>query len=449
MTARVHEFRLDVPDPVETVFDWHGRPGAFARLVPPWQPVRLISESRSLRDGSATLGLPAGRTWVAEHLPAEYQDGRQFADRLVSRPFIVPVHWHHRHSFEPAAGGCTLVDRVTTSLPAVMLRGMFGYRHRQLADDLAAHRATAHHPRLTVAITGSSGLVGSALVPFLTTGGHRVIRLVRRPAASADERQWVPERPDPAMFGGVDAVIHLAGSTIAGRFTASHKDEIRSSRVEPTRLLARAAASASVPLFVSASAIGWYGSDRGDEVLDESASPGDGFLAEVVHDWEAAAIEGSSSAPTMRVVRVRTGIVQSPRGGALGLQRPLFAAGLGGPIGDGRQWLSWIGIDDLVDIYLRALTDPELEGAVNAVAPHPVQQREFAETLGRVIHRPAVIPIPRLGPRLLLGKEGETEVASASQRVAPAKLLARGHRFRFRGLEPALGHLLHGSGGSR
>jgi uncharacterized protein (TIGR01777 family) len=445
MTKSVHEFRLELPDPADVVFDWHRRPGALARLLPPWQPVRIEHESDSLREGSAVLRLPAGRRWVAEHLRGEYVEGLRFADRLASRPFVLPLTWHHRHDVEPRDRGCVLVDRVTTLLPASVLRGMFGYRHRQLVDDLAAHRATADLPRLTIAVTGSSGLVGSALVPFLTTGGHRVIRLVRRPPGAPDERRWDPASPDPAMLAGVDAVVHLAGEPIAGRFTAEHKDRIRSSRIEPTRLLARAAASASVPVFASASAIGIYGATRGDELLDESSGVGDGFLADVVRDWEEAAASGAAAESATRVVLVRTGIVQSPRGGALRLQRPLFAAGLGGPMGGGRQWLSWIGIDDLVDVYLRAITDPELRGPVNAVAPNPVRQRDYARALGRVLHVPAVLPTPRLGPRLLLGREGEREVASASQRVVPARLLAAGHAFRFPHIEPALGHLLRGS----
>ncbi|HSI26827.1 MAG TPA: TIGR01777 family oxidoreductase [Aeromicrobium sp.] len=446
--SRVHEFRLDVADPVDVVFDWHRRTGALARLLPPWQPVRIVQEAADLRDGVTVLGFPAGRTWVAQHLADEYVDGRQFADRLTSRPFVLPIAWHHRHDFEADGSGSAVVDRVTTAVPDAFLREMFAFRHRQLAADLAAHRRTADLPHLTVAVTGSSGLVGSALVPFLTTGGHRVVRLVRRPPSAPDERRWDPERPDAEALAGIDAVIHLAGAPIAGRFTAQHKERIRSSRVGPTRLLAEAARTASVPVFVSASAIGFYGADRGDEAVDEGAAPGEGFLAEVVRDWEAAALVGAESGSAMRVVLIRTGIVQSPRGGALRLQRPLFAAGVGGPIGNGRQWVSWIGIDDLLDIYLRALTDPGLHGAVNAVAPEAVRQKQYAATLGRVMHRPAVLPTPRLGPRILLGREGEHEVALASQRVVPTELLDRGHTFRFPQLEPALAHLLGGSVGA-
>lgn len=435
---RVHEFRLAVPDPVDEVFAWHRRPGAFPRLLPPWQPTRIEREAADLADGAAVLRFPGGRRWVAQHLPEEYVDGRSFADRLVSRPFLVPVSWHHRHDFEPASGGTAVIDRVTTSLPRRVLEPMFAYRHRQLADDLAAHRLAAGTPSLTVAITGASGLVGSALAAFLSTGGHRVLRLVRHRPAAPDERAWDPEAPDPAALDGVDAVVHLAGHSIAGRFTAEHKALIRSSRVEPTRLLARAAEAAGVTVFVSASAIGFYGADRGDQVLTEHSDPGDDFMARVVRDWEEAAL---GSAARMRVVTVRTGIVQSPRGGALRVQRPLFAAGLGGPMGSGRQWQSWIGIDDLVDVYHRSLVDERLRGPVNAVAPHPVRQHDFAAALGEALHRPARLPTPSFGPRLLLGAEGAQEVAFANQRVLPTRLLELGHRFRFTRVGDALRHL--------
>lgn len=434
------EFSQDLPDPVDEVFDWHQRPGALARLLPPWQPVRVGREAADLRDGRVVLRLPAGRTWVAQHEADEYVGGRQFADRLASRPFVLPMRWHHLHRFEPRDGGARVVDRVGTDVPARLLRTMFDFRHRQLAGDLAAHRWAKESPRLTVAITGASGLVGSALAPFLTTGGHRVIRLVRHQPERVDERRWDPTDPDPNVLAGVDAVVHLAGASIAGRFTVAHKHQVQTSRIEPTRRLAQAAAEAGVETFVSASAIGFYGADRGDELLDEGSEAGDGFLARVVRDWEGAALE--SAGEGMRVALIRTGIVQSPRGGALRLQRPLFAAGLGGPLGGGDQWLSWIGIDDLVDVYHRALLDPRVDGVVNAVTPHPVRQAGYAAALGRTLRRPAIVPTPSIGPRLLLGREGEREVALASQRVAPTRLAELGHEFRYPHLELALRHLL-------
>lgn len=436
---------LEIPFPPAEVFGWHARPGAVHRLTPPWQPVRVVAEAPSLRRGEAVFSLPAGRRWVARHDPSAYVDGERFVDELVSRPFVLPVRWRHEHAVTPSGGGARLTDRVATTAPDRLLAPMFRYRHRQLLDDLTAHAwARELHPApLTVAVTGTTGLVGSALVPFLTGGGHRVVRLVRHAPQAQDERQWDPDDPAPGLLHGVDAVVHLAGASIAGRFTDEHRAAVRESRVGPTRRLAEAAATAGVSAFVSASAIGLYGADRGDrsnEVLTESSERGEGFLAEVVADWEDAARPAAEAG--VRTVLVRTGIVQSPRGGALRLQRPLYAAGLGGPIGGGHQWLSWIGIDDLLDVYLRALVDERLHGAVNAVAPTPVTGADYARALGHAVHRPAVLPVPPLGPRLLLGADGAREVALASQRVRPAVLEALDHRFRFPTLEPALRHLL-------
>lgn len=197
-----------------------------------------------------------------------------------------------------------------------------------------------------------------------------MIRLVRRAPAGPGERRWNPDDPHPELLTGVDAVIHLAGASIAGRFTDEHRRAIRDSRVGPTRRLAELAAATGLETFVSASAIGFYGACPGGPVTEESGR-GDGFLADVVAQWEDAAAAAEQAG--VRVVRVRTGVVQSPRGGILRVLAPLFRLGLGGRVGDGAQWLSWIGIDDLVDIYLRALWDTDLTGPVNAVAPEPVR----------------------------------------------------------------------------
>lgn len=449
-------YSSELEAPRDEVFSWHARPGAFTRLSPPWQAMRLRREADSLRDGIAELALPGGLRWVAEHQASGYDPPRQFADELgsgglASLPARWVMKWRHIHEFDDLGDGRTLMtDRVETPVPGALLRPMFVYRHRQLADDLAAHqRAKAHGLQpLTVAVSGASGLVGSALTAFLSTGGHRVIRLVRHTAGSPDERQWNPDDPDRDLLAGIDAVIHLAGASIAGRFTAQHRRVIRDSRIGPTRRLAELVAdTASGPnALICASAVGYYGYDRGDDVLTEDSQRGDGYLADVVADWEDALAPAEQSGT--RVVRVRTGIVQSPRGGTLRLMRPLFAAGLGGRLGSGRQWLPWIGIDDLIDIYHRALWDTGLSGPVNAVAPHPVRNSDYTKTLGRVLRRPTILPVPGLGPRLLLGAQGARELACASQRVLPARLSEAEHRFRAPELEPLLRHLLGRAGGA-
>jgi uncharacterized protein (TIGR01777 family) len=439
-----------VDAPTYEVFDWHTRPGAITRLSPPWQPVRVVAEADSLQNGRAELGLPGGLRWVADHQPDGYDPPRRFVDSigtegLASWPVRLAVRWRHTHDFDDLGDERTrMTDRVATPIPASALRAMFAYRHRQLADDIAAHRLAAAQglAPMTVAVTGSSGLVGSALTAFLTTGGHRVIHLVRRAATKPDERQWNPDDPDPDLCNGVDAIIHLAGASIAGRFTESHRAAIRDSRIAPTRRLAELIAkSADGPkVLICASAIGYYGYERGDQTLTEDSDRGEGFLADVVDEWELAATAAEDGG--VRVVRVRTGIVQSPRGGTLRLLLPLFRAGLGGRVGAGQQWFSYIGIDDLVDVYHRGLWDTELSGPVNAVAADPVRNVDYTRTLAKVLRRPAVLPVPRLGPRLLLGEQGARELACANQRVLPARLQQAAHRFRRADLDQTLRHLL-------
>ena len=450
-------FTSVVDAPQDEVFAWHARPGAITRLMPPWPPVQVEQEASSVRGGQAVLRLPAGVRWVAAHQPGDYDPPREFTDVLTSLPLAAVLPWRHTHQFTPAGPRATRVtDVVQTPLPARVLRPVFAYRHRQLADDLAAQaRARELCPDpLTIAVTGSGGLIGTALTALLSTGGHRVIRLVRRPPRHAGERYWDPDDPAPDLLSGVDAVIHLAGASIAGRFTPGRKQEIRDSRITPTRRLAELAAASVTAdatgsvttgaprpgAFVTASAIGIYGPDRGDEVLTETSDRGDGFLADVVAGWEDAAAPAAQAG--LRTVQVRTGIVQSPRGGMLRLLYLLFEAGLGGRLGSGRQWLSWIGLDDLLDIYLRAVTDPALSGPVNAVAPAPVRNAGYTAALAGVLHRPAVLPVPGFGPRLLLGGEGASQIAEASQYVRPQRLIDAGHHFRHPELEAALRHVL-------
>lgn len=444
-----------VDHPIDEVFAWHTRPGAMRRLVPPWQPMHVVAETESLADGRAVLGLPGRLRWIARHDPAGYDPPLQFVDELSSDglmtlPPRIIGWWRHTHRFRDAGAGATAVhDEVDTTVPAAALRSTFVYRHRQLADDLAAHRdaADAGAGRLSVAITGSSGLVGTALTALLSTGGHRVIRLVRGEPVRPDERRWDPADPAADLLEGIDVVVHLAGASIAGRFTDAHRRAIRDSRIEPTRRLAElAAASGGVRAFVSASAIGIYGYDRGDAALCEDSARGDGFLADVVADWEAATEPAERGG--VRTVCVRTGIVQAARGGTLRLMRPLFAAGLGGRLGSGEQWLSWIGLDDLLDVYYRAAYDERLAGPVNAVAPNPVRNSAYTKALAKALHRPAVLPVPPIGPRILLGRQGARELAEADQRVLPTALQALGHRFRQPTIEEALAHQLGRDPGS-
>lgn len=294
-----------------------------------------------------------------------------------------------------------------------------------------------------VAVSGSRGLIGSALVAFLAAGGHRVSRLVRGVAPGADCIRWDPATGvrDLALLEGLDGVVHLAGENIAaGRWTPSRKAEIHRSRVEGSRRLCESVARLAKPpkVLVCASAIGIYG-DRGEEVLTEGSRPGNDFLAEVCRAWEAAT-EAASRAG-MRVVNLRMGVVLSPAGGALRKMLLPFTLGAGGRIGSGRQFMSWISLDDAVGAIHHALITESLAGPVNAVAPSPVTNAEFTRTLARVLRRPAIAPLPVFAARLAFGEMADA-LLLASQRVLPDRLQATGYGFRFPDLEGALRHLL-------
>lgn len=454
------EFSADFTASREELWTWLSRPGAAVRLTPPWQPMTVRHEAADLRSGIARLRV-AGVPWTAAHQPDGYVEGSVFTDQLTTEPLRRVLRWRHRHQLtELPAGGVRMTDRLAAQVPEAVLRSGFDFRTRQVAGDLAAHRRWSQRP-LTVAVSGASGLIGTALTALLGGGGHRVIRLARpgqRPgdpppgALRYEYRDWQPDRPDPAVLDGVDAVVHLAGAGILGRFTDAHKRALRDSRIGPTGALAAAARDAGVPSFVQASAIGYYGADASPGEpsaveLTESAPAGDDFLAQLVRDWESAGADALAGSGT-RHVAVRTGLVLTPAGGLLRPLRPAFELGLGGKIGDGQQWMSWIGIDDLLDVYLRAVADPELSGPVNAVAPNPVTNNDFTKTLGRVLHRPTLLPIPELGPRLLLGRQATDEFVLASQRVAPSALEAVRHSWRHAELAAALRHLFGKTGRS-
>lgn len=442
----VRQVRLPVD--AGTAFAWHERPGALERLRPPWRHFRELERSGGIRDGARVrvdLGFPFGQ-WTIEH--HGYQAGRVFRDRQVSGPF---TRFEHTHTFHPDGDRCVLEERIEYEPPLppfgrlaagwidADLARLFAWRHRVTRLDLERARVRGHRP-VTVAVSGASGMIGGELVPYLTTQGCAVRRLVRHAARASDEIAWDPARGalDPAALAGVDAVVHLAGAGIADRrWTPARKREVVESRVLGTGLLARTLAAMPRPpaVMVSASAMGWYG-DRGEEPLDESSGPGRGFLAEVAREWEAAA--DPARAAGVRVAHPRIGIVLWPQGGALA---PLVRAtrlGAGGPLGDGRQWWSWITLHDLLDMLVRAVDDPALAGPFNAVAPEPVRQRDLARALGRTLRRPAFLPAPAFALRLMLGRELADDVLLSSQRLTPRRLTERGYVHR----DPELGAAL-------
>jgi uncharacterized protein (TIGR01777 family) len=293
-----------------------------------------------------------------------------------------------------------------------------------------------------VLLTGASGLIGSALRPSLQVEGCELWRLTRRKPL---ERQiaWDPARPlDPEAVSGFDAVIHVAGENIAGLWTAAKKRRILQSRVVGTRNLSEALAKTPQPptVLVAASAIGYYG-DRDDEILNEESSAGSGFLPEVCQQWEAAAQPAKDAG--IRTVHIRTGLVLSQEGGALAKMLPVFRMGLGGQVGSGRQWWSWIHIEDLVAAVLYLLRDESLCGPVNFVAPSPVTNGEFTKTLSARLHRPAFFSVPAVAARLALGRAAD-ELLLASARVEPARLAQAGFCFRHPTLGEALASILGG-----
>lgn len=296
---------------------------------------------------------------------------------------------------------------------------------------------------MRVLISGSSGLIGSALVDNLRADGHEVTRLVRGTPSGPGEVAWDPEqgRIDEAGVGGHDAVVHLAGEGIGDRrWTDEHKRRVRDSRVNGTRALAEAmAGTGDTAVLVSGSAVGYYG-DRGDEPLNEESGPGQGFLAGVVQEWEAAT--AAAEAAGIRVVHLRTGIVLSPKGGALKPLLPLFKLGLGGKLGSGRQYFSWISIADEVGAIRHAIADNEVRGALNATAPNPVTNAEFTKQLARAVHRRAFLTVPRFALALRLSGEAADEMLLGGQRVLPAKLEATDYEFRHPELAGALDALL-------
>ena len=343
MNRRTFVRRTRLEATPEEAYRWHARPGAFERLNPPWDAAVVESRSGGIEEDGARVVLrvgPLGQRWVAEHDGAV--PGREFHDRQVSGPLAL---WEHAHRFVPdGPSACTLEDRIEYALPAgpigdlvggravrTLLDRMFAYRHRVTAGDLAAHAACREGDPMKVAITGASGLLGTALVPFLTAGGHEVVRLVRRAPKAKDEARWDPDagKIDAAALEGLDAVVHLAGENIAGgRWTEARKARLRSSRVGPTALLARTLAGLKrkPKVLVSASAIGYYG-NRGDAWVTETDPPADDFLGRLSAEWEAAAEPARQAG--IRVVHPRIGIVLSPAGGALGKMLLPFKDGPG------------------------------------------------------------------------------------------------------------------------
>lgn len=442
----------DISAPVEALREWHFRPGAFGRLNPPWEKARVISEPGPLVDGfRAVIEIQAGpvkKRWIADH--GITSDG--FIDRQVSGPF---AHWEHRHQFEAIdATTSRLTDSISFRLPLgapgrifgeafvrKKLERMFHYRHAVTRDDLARAGKNPAPRALRILVTGASGMVGRPLCAYLETQGHEVHRITRR-ATSPGDIVWDPEAGMLNLPAGVDydAAIHLAGENVAdARWSPDKRRRILESRRLGTRLLARTLATMERPpaVLISASGSGIYPRDGG--IHDESAAAGDHFLSQVCQVWEEETAPAREAG--IRVVLARIGVVLSPTGGALQKMLPIFLAGAGGPIGSGDQRLSWIAMDDVLDILHRATFETAWEGPINLTAPEPVTNRDFAATLARVLQRPSLVPAPAAAIRTVFGEMAD-ETLLADLAVVPRRLFSLGYSFRLPDLEAALRHVL-------
>lgn len=455
MTETSLTYRSSIAAPVDALRAWHANPGAFQRLTPPWMDARTTAASGGIAPGSTVsldvpvLG-PLSVKWNLRH--DALSDGDGFVDIQESGPFVA---WRHEHRFIATGAQTSVIeDRIAYTLPLSALANplaggrvrsrldnLFRFRHRRTEVDVARHAHAGLDTPLRIVVSGASGLVGGRLVPFLRAGGHTVLTLVRRQPQSPDEIYWNPARGeiDAAALEGADAVIHLAGASIAGGlWTKKRKQLIRDSRIDSTTLLATTLAGLQRKprVFVSTSAVGFYG-DRADERLTESSATGDGFLAEVVRQWEAAAKPAAEAG--IRVVHPRFGVVVAGESGMVPLLSYVFRAGAGGQLGNGKQYMAWIALEDLLGILLETVVNDDLEGPVNAVAPRDLTNTAFTKTMGRVFRRPTLMRVPGFAMRAVAGQLAE-ELILTSQRVVPAKLEAAGFHFAYPDLETTLRH---------
>ncbi|MFH2063931.1 MAG: TIGR01777 family oxidoreductase [Pseudomonadota bacterium] len=449
--------RSSIDFPVEDVFRWHARPGAIERLSPPWDPLKVLMRSGGIEKGAEVLlRMKAGPfpfTWHARH--TEFQENRYFRDEQVRGPF---AKWVHTHRFIPhAENGCILEDEIEYRLPLHFLSGplsrpmiekklerIFRYRHRITRNDLSRHLSGSTKKPMTILISGAGGVIGSALVPFLTTGGHRVVKLVRRqPDNSGNEVFWNPRTGELDLdgVGPIDAVIHLAGDNIGnGRWTEQKKKIIVESRTMGTALIAGKVAALDKPpeVVICASAIGYYG-DRGDDILNEDHDPGNDFISMVCEQWEHSACLLPDQG--IRTAFLRIGVALTPTGGALKRLLLPYKMGLGGRIGSGNQYISWVDMEDVIGAIHHVLMQDSVSGPVNIVSPNPVTSRTFTRTLGAILSRPTPFPIPEKVIQLTFGEMGN-EILLSSTRVMPKKLLQTGYRFVHPILDEALKQML-------
>jgi uncharacterized protein len=445
-----------LPVSAQSAFEWHERPGAFERMNPPWDPVGIRSRSGGIEDGAtitiavapfglrSIAGFDIGIPWTLRH--EGYEKGVKFCDVQVSGPF---KSWRHTHRFTSISENeCELEDFIEFELPfgcsvasdffLKKISIVFDYRHRVLKEDLIRHGATKP---MSVVITGASGMVGSSLTAFLTSGGHTVYAVVRRAPRTSNEVIIDGDkfrRLDGTPLEHVDVAVNLAGEPILGkRWDEAQKHKILQSRVETTRALCKAllALKRKPDLLLSASGINYYGF-KTRLVADESAEKGEGFLADVTQSWEREALLVKDDG--IRVIRLRLGVVLSPLDGALKLALPTFKLGLGGVIGDGSQFMSWISLPDLCYLIYHCFTTKSIEGVVHGVAKKPTTNAEFTKVLGDVLNRFTFIPVPQSAVRVLLGDVAQETVLSNLQILSSEQIDETGFQYLHPDIDSAL-----------
>ena len=443
------------PCSVEELYRWHSRPGALERLIPPWENTKVLCRSGGIEPGGQVrmrmhFG-PFPYTWQARHI--ENDANVFFRDIQERGPFQT---WIHMHIFKHDAEGATLTDDIAYRLPGQavfpwagkvlvepVLRKTFRYRHATLREDLKLHVVASKRP-LRLLISGASGILGSALLPLLTTGGHEVWRLVRRqPNRSQKEIFWDPAKGQLNLAGlpAFDGVIHLAAENVGQRrWTSKKKEQVLNSRILGTQLLAKELAKThhKPGVFLSASAVGFYGNCQAC-CIGEETEPGLAFISDVCSQWERAGQVAQDAG--IRTVFLRIGVVLTPKGGALSGLLKTAPFGFSRRFGSGKQFVSWISIDDAISSILHALTSESLRGPVNLVAPNPVTNKELLTTLARVTGRPLLAPVPAAIVRFFFGQMG-AEVLLEGCHASSAKLAASGYVFRQPTLEGALRRLL-------
>lgn len=443
------------------IWDWYNSLGAFRRIMPEWEGIRPMNAGRLVDDDETIfkVGLgPIRMKWIAKH--HSVVPGESFADRMMKGPFGA---WNHVHEFSTVSDDVTMIsDNVEYRLPFHLLTGwsagftvlprmrqMFKYRSNRVTNDIKQIQATADLPRQKILVSGSTGMIGLQLCAFLETAGHEVHRLLRLntklpPDVNSTQVVRWNDRTGEVVEGdmnGFDTVIHLAGAGIGDkRWSKKRKQLIRDSRVIPTENLSKLISKLDNPpkTLMCGSAIGFYG-ERGTEVLDESSSPGDEFLAEICGEWENASSAASEAG--IRVLHLRTGIVVSPFGGALAKLLLPAQLGAGGPVGGGKQMQSWISLDDEVYAIHHLMMNDSCVGAYNLTAPNTVNQKQFARVLGRVLRRPGFMPLPGFVIKLLFGEMGKKLVLEG-QDVRPTRLLESGYEFTYPHLEMCLRNCL-------